>query len=36
MKGFYKNNLKNDEETEEDPREWKGSCENDYIMKSNE
>ena len=28
--------LQNDEETEEDLREWKGSCENYYIMKSNE
>lgn len=37
MKGFYKNNFKMmKKEFKEDPRERKGSCKNDYIMKSNE
>lgn len=37
MKGFYKNNFKMmKKEIKEDPRERKGSCENDCIMKSNE
>lgn len=37
MKSFYKNNFEMvKKEVEEDSREWKGSCENDCIMKSNE
>lgn len=37
MKGFYKNNFEMmKKEVEEDSREWKGSCKNDCIMKSNE
>lgn len=37
MKYVYKNNFEMmKKEVEEDSREWKGSCENDCIMKSNE